>query len=187
MRHSFVVFSVICSFRDRNGTKLRGCKKLGSPVNQINFYILKQQFKKNCMKISTWMVKFKIHSSSSSLSVIWNAWIENLLKGSNLGVISTAYKAIKASLRTCILLSQLACRILTHIIHFLNLDICNLHSRNRGEISHNAGQGCRLQASSCGLGRLLLSHKESDTWTWVSRLTQWKMEYLKPKKWKFRH
>lgn len=58
------------------------------------------------MNISTWMVKFKIHSSSSSLR---NAWIENLLKGSNLRVIFTAY--IKASLRTCILLSQLACRI----------------------------------------------------------------------------
>lgn len=49
-------------------------------------------------------------------------------------------------------------------------------------VPHKAGQGCRLQASSCGVGLLLLSHKASDTWTWVSRETQWKTEYLKPEK-----
>lgn len=49
-------------------------------------------------------------------------------------------------------------------------------------VSHNAGQGCRLQASSGALGLLLLSHKASDAWTWFSRCTQWKTGYLNPKK-----
>lgn len=53
---------------------------------------------------------------------------------------------------------------------------------NRGVDSHKAGQGWTLQASSCGVGLLLLSHKASDTWTWFSRETQWKMEYLNPEK-----
>lgn len=53
--------------------------------------------------------------------------------------------------------------------------------RDRGSVvSHKAGQGCRLQASSWGVGLLLLSHKASDTWRWFSRDTQWKIEYLNP-------
>lgn len=47
-------------------------------------------------------------------------------------------------------------------------------------ISHKAGQGCRLHGSPCGVGRLLLSQKASETWTLFSRDTQWKMECLEP-------
>lgn len=46
-----------------------------------------------------------------------------------------------------------------------------IYYKSKLKISYNAGQGCRLQASSCGVGLLLLSHMASDTWTWVSRWT----------------
>lgn len=49
-------------------------------------------------------------------------------------------------------------------------------------ISHKAGQDCRLQASSWGVGLLLLSQKVSDTCAWFRSDTQLKIEYLNPKK-----